>query len=149
MNVAFRAYFIPTCCMAPAIDDGDRILVNQLTYLLRDPKRWEIAVFLSPENGTSHYIKRIVGLPGDRIESVNGRLILNGEPVPGERGELPDTKDLGETVPEGGYYVLGDARYDSFDSRHFGIVPAVDMLGPAQYIVTPPGRFGSLLTDDD
>jgi len=168
-EVAFRGYYIPADSMAPAIRNRDRILVNQMAYVLREPRRWEVAAHLDPDDSPptrfapsvamrrpriarmlglrGTMVTRVVGLPGDRIESLEGRLILNGEPVLGERGKMPHTKDHIVSVPADGYYVLGDNREGSNDSRRFGIVPADHMLGPVEYIVYPFGRFRSLSID--
>jgi len=146
-RVGFDAYRIPTRSMAPCVDSGDRILVNQLTYVLRTPERWEVAAHRRPDDRTKVGVKRVVGLPGDRIESVHGRLILNGEPVPGDRGDLVANWAFVTTVPEGSYFLLGDNRGNSYDSRLYGPVPVADMLGPTQYVFWPPGRLRSLAAD--
>jgi signal peptidase I len=121
-HVAFEAYFCPTRSMEPTIRTGDRVLVNKLAFSLREVRRGELVVFRNPQNRRQAYIKRVIGLPGDRIE---------------EKADIPEM-----IVPEGTYFVLGDARENSRDSRHFGCVPEEDLIGPVQYVYFPPSRFG-------
>lgn len=123
-TVAFEAYFCPTRSMEPTIETGDRVLVNKLAFSVREIRRGDVVVFRNPEDRRQNFIKRVVGLPGDRLEPEDG---------------VPEM-----IVPEGTYFVLGDARGNSRDSRHFGFVPEADVIGPVQYVYFPPSRFGHL-----
>ena len=141
-GVAFQAFRIPMGSMAPAVVPGDRVLVNKLAYDWGTPKRYEVVVFRNPQDRNVRYIKRVIGLPGDRVEVRDGRILINGEPLPEEPEDLR-TDGLDETVvPEDCYFVLGDARDNSRDSRHFGCVPAADLVGRVEYVLLPPSRFG-------
>ena len=120
------------------------MLVNKLTYRFRPIDRGDVVVFRYPRDRSVNYIKRVVGVPGDRIEFRQGVLYINGE-----RETAPDRPLPGKTVPEtivpdDSVYVLGDKRESSRDSREFGCVPTEDVFGAVEYIYYPPSRFGAL-----
>jgi signal peptidase I len=159
--------------MRPTIVEGDRIVVNKLAYCLRvpftrvrlatwdTPHRGDVIVLLSPEDGR-RLVKRVVGLPGDTVQVVDGRVILNGRPLdyaaPSEAAKSEPAEPvvvtdelLGEVrhpivldprrpapnvtapmqIPPSRYFVMGDNRDNSCDSRWFGTVPERDILGRA------------------
>ena len=130
---------------------NDRVLINKLAYDLKEPERGDIVLFRDPEGGAEPLIKRVVGLPGDRIVVRHGTLVLNGEP----RNEpyvvnracvegVPKTCSFGPvTVSEGHVFVMGDNRASSYDSRFFGPVPEDSLIGEALFRFWPPGRVGS------
>jgi signal peptidase I len=160
-----EAFYIPSASMAPTILRGDRVLVNKLEYELRAPERFDVVVFRAPEKSQQRYIKRIIGLPGDTVEVIGGRVRVNGQetlqepaaetPPPGSQGETrwesrdgrshrvligdgEAAHDLEPTaVPAGAYFVLGDNRDRSRDSRHFSFVWKGDLVGEAQCIYYP------------
>jgi signal peptidase I len=172
---------VPTGSMKPTILEGDRVFVNKLAYDLKipfttwhigqwgNPRRGDIVVFYSPYD-EQRLVKRVVGLPGDRIELQHDNLILNGEPVtyeplptevlrdlaPADRGRhtyateqlagrphavaalpgVPARRDFGPfVVPDGCYFMMGDNRDDSFDSRYYGPVARKRILGRATGVV--------------
>lgn len=142
-----EAFFIPSESMAPALEPGDRVLANKFVYRFSEPERGDLVVFESPRGGGIN-VKRVVGLPGDRVEIYDGALLVNdatpAEPYV-ERG-LIDSSFFGpETVPEGHVFVLGDNRSNSVDSRSFGAVPENLLLGEAFARFWPPGRTAFLL----
>ncbi|GGY75928.1 signal peptidase I [Marinobacter zhanjiangensis] len=159
---------IPSGSMLPTLEVGDFILVNKYAYGLRlpvagtkildigDPERGDIMVFRYPEDGTTNYIKRVVGLPGDRIGYRNKTLYINGDEVPTRfvanlppfqmlEEQLGDVEHLiyrnlgsmrgageGEwIVPNGHYFMMGDNRDNSNDSRFWGMVPDEMVVGKA------------------
>jgi len=173
--------WVPTGSMNPTILEGDLIYVNKLAYDLRipltmhrlakwsDPKRGDIVVCFSPEDGV-RLVKRVIGLPGDTIQMRNNMLFLNGEPVDytkigrnyteilsGKRRVKCDLaiEDLDGvahsvmsipaieamrsfgpvTVPQGSYYVMGDNRDSSRDSRYFGFVDRESIVGKAKGVI--------------
>ena len=148
--VVASPYRIPTPSMVPTIEVQDRILVNKLAYDLHVPERGDIVFFENQEGGRTPLVKRVVGLPGDRIEIRDGRLLLNGErqeePYAADKPcapELSPTCSFGPvTVPEGHVFVIGDNRPHSIDSRFFGPVPEEDLIGEALFRFWPPGRTG-------
>lgn len=163
---------VPTGSMRPTVLEGERVFVNRAAYDLKvpfttvrlaqwsDPTRGDIVVLYSPHDGV-RLLKRVVGVPGDRIEMKDNRLIVNGtgalykDTATRDRNSmvLLETVDRREhlvavssghtssatfgpvTVPAGQYLVMGDNRDNSFDSRYFGFVPRSEILGRATRIV--------------
>lgn len=137
--------------MMPTLHDQDRMIVNKIGYKISDPKRFDIIVFHAPEN--KDYIKRVIGLPGDKIEYKDDTLYVNDvayeEPYLDEYkkrvidGPLTEPFTLEEvtggqaTVPEGHLFVMGDNRRYSKDSRHIGTIPFDDVLGNTSIIYWP------------
>jgi signal peptidase I len=196
---------IPSSSMVPTLLVGDFILVNKFTYGIRlpvvnrkivqinNPQRGDVMVFRYPEDSSLDYIKRVVGVPGDRIEYRNKRLTINGTPVPTRQVDdylsrermqfsrrfvetlnghehqilvdddapaalMPgrafpfsancnyNSSGLACTVPPGHYFVMGDNRDNSSDSRVWGFVPDGNIVGKAFFIwlnLNELGRFGS------
>jgi signal peptidase I len=145
-------FYIPSPSMVPTLEIGDRVLVNKFVYRFSDPQRGDIIVFRSVAEGGVDLIKRVVGLPGDKVELRHGQVFLNGqrqnEPYvvnkPCVSGR-PKTCSYGPvTVPEGHYFVMGDNRANSEDSRFIGPVPKKTIVGEAFLRLWPPGRVGLL-----
>jgi signal peptidase I len=131
--------------MLPWLQDQERIFVNKFVYRFEDVSRGDIIVFRFPLDPTKSYIKRVVGLPGDVIEIDEGRLMINGHEVL-EPYVVPNYRDHGSyravTVPDGEYYVLGDHRNTSNDSRTWGTVSRQHVTGKAVFAYWPLDRFG-------
>jgi len=109
--------------MQPSLCDGDRLVVDRLSHLVSGIHRFSVVVLRYPCDPTVDFVKRIVGLPGDRIRLVNGRLQVNGRVIPQSFGHVDDSAVMPErVVPQGCYFVLGDNRPISCDSREFGVV---------------------------
>jgi signal peptidase I len=144
-------------CAAPApgcvARFSDRVLANRFIYRFRDPERGEIVVFKTPPAAASclegggagqTFVKRLVGLPGDHLEQRNGVLRVNGERLeepyiePQRRGGRDFTAD----VPAGQYFMMGDNRTQSCDSREWGPVPRGNLIGPVFAVYWPPQRIG-------
>lgn len=149
-----QAFWIPSPSMEPTLTQGDRVLVNKLADSIDDLNRGDVIVFRRPENGDGAHvesdikdlIKRVIGLPGDRIETRAGVVYVNGERL--DEGYLAQGTTTGEmdpvTVPEGHVFVMGDNRGNSHDSRIFGPVPGDNIIGRAFALVWPLNRIGSL-----
>jgi signal peptidase I len=116
--------------MAPTVAVGDRVLVDRIGFHLTGLARGDVVVVTLPGPDAYPVLKRVIGLPGDRISCVDGHLVRNDEPVdegylePGAATDCPPA-----TVPDGTVYLLGDAREVSRDSRHYGAVPQAGVVG--------------------
>jgi len=135
--------------MMPALTDQERIFINKFVYKFHmgDIERGDMVVFWYPNDPTKSYIKRVIGLPGDRIEIDHGTVIIDGKPLAENYvpEEYRDTVSLlGETVPDGQYFVLGDHRSSSNDSRSWGMVPRHDIYGKAVFVYWPLDKIGVL-----
>jgi signal peptidase I len=131
--------------MAPGIHDGDRILVNHLSYVFQDVHRGDIVVLRYPLDPSLDYIKRVIGLPGDEVEIDSGRVRVNGETLtePYVAAQDPHAHLLAR-VEADHFFVLGDNRRHSSDSREFGQVPRENLRGKVDLRVWPPSRAGTL-----
>jgi signal peptidase I len=174
----FEAFSIPTNSMVPTILEGDHVLVNKMVS--STPERGDVVVFRAPSRPGQNWIKRVIGLPGDRVEVRDGEVFINGKKLERERvpgSHLPElgpqlrgkvyTENLAgrryriqlgggeekaadfaeKTVPEGSYFLLGDNRDNSLDSRGFGFIPRGEIVGEVAYVYLPAeawSRFGVL-----
>lgn len=131
--------------MAPHIDSGEIVLINTMAYRLHAPARGDIIAFHHDAPTPEIFIKRVVGLPGDRIAIDRGRVTVNGSALVEPYVRFPDGRSFPEVVvPANSLYVLGDNRADSDDSRFWGFVPENQVLGKALAGIWPLGRLGAL-----
>lgn len=143
-TLAFHTPVVRGSSMQPGLEDGDRILVEPWTGLF-GYARGDVAVLRYPLDPTVDYVKRVVGLPGDRIVLGGGRLWVNGELVDEPYVENIDaTAYLSTTVEPDHYFVLGDNRPRSSDSREFGTVGVELMRGRVELRMWPLSRVGFL-----
>ena len=143
-----EAFWIPSASMVPTLKYGDRVLVNKFIYRFTEPQRGDVIVFKSVEGDGQDLIKRVVGVPGDKIAVRGGRLFVNGEPQkePYVNKKYPDRSFYAPTtVPKDHVFAMGDNRANSQDSRVFGPVPEKNIEGEAFLRFWPPDRFGGLL----
>jgi len=140
-----QAFRIPSGSMIPTLLIGDHILVNKLTYRFGNPHRSDVAVFKFPLDPKKDYIKRVIGLPGDRIEVRNKMVFVNGKTLrelyiqhtnPSILPGMVQPRDnYGPVVvPTGHYFVMGDNRDSSYDSRFWGFVARKAFIGKALII---------------
>jgi signal peptidase I len=142
-----QAFRVQGTSMEPLLRDGDRILVNKLAYRVGPIERGDVVVFWYPRDPSVSFIKRVVGLPGDQVEIRAGQVFVNGTPVreaylPREFRDL-DSLPLTE-VRRGYYFVLGDHRRSSNDSRSWGLVPEKYIYGRATFRFWPLDEIGPL-----
>ena len=131
--------------MAPRIASGEYVLINTVAYRLGHPERGDIVAFKHERSAPSVYLKRIIGLPGDRIAIVHGAVFVNGSKLDEPYVRYPDTRSFGAvTVPKGALYVLGDNRANSDDSRFWGFVDGPQVIGKAIAGIWPLKAMGSL-----
>lgn len=131
--------------MEPGIHDRDRIVVDHVSYMVGDVQRGDVVVLRYPLDPSLDYIKRVIGLPGDEIEILAGIVVVNGD-VLSEPYVSPSSVErytaMRTRVRPGHYFVLGDNRRRSSDSREFGQVPFEYLRGKVRLRLWPPGRFG-------
>jgi signal peptidase I len=131
--------------MAPLISDQERIFINKFVYRFRPIERGDVVVFWYPLDRTKSFIKRVVGLPGDTVEIRAGHMYVNGKlfPEPYVPAESKDSGSLSPTrIPRGEYFLLGDHRTSSNDSRMFGPVARAFIYGKAVFAYWPVDHFG-------
>ena len=133
--------------MAPLISDQERIFINKLVYRFEAISRGDVVVFWYPIDRTKSFIKRVVGLPGETVEIRQGRVYVNDKLIE-EPYILPaylDSNSFGPfRIPPRQYFVMGDHRDSSNDSRMFGPVPAEYIYGKAVFAYWPMDHFGTL-----
>jgi signal peptidase I len=137
--------------MAPLLSDQERIFINKFVYRFEPIERGDVVVFWYPLDHTKSFIKRVVGLPGETIQLRQGVLYVNGKTVPEPYvpPQYEDSSDFGPaTVPKDSFFVLGDHRISSNDSRVFGPVPSQFIYGRAVFAYWPVDHFGSLETTE-
>lgn len=135
-----KPYQIPSGSMLPTIQLEDRILANRVVYRLHSVERGDVIVFMPPAsvNSETPYVKRVVGLPGDRVEVKHGKTYVNDEEFVVPTASSPTYTRAAETVPDGMLFVLGDNRNESQDSHIWGYVPMDNVIGRADIVYWPP-----------
>lgn len=140
-----RAFTVDGPSMQPTLQSGERLLIDKISYYFREPTYGDVIVFRYPADPSQYYIKRVVGLPGDVIAISKGLLYVNGKPIVEEYINGPTFGAFGPyTVPEGHYFVLGDNRNNSEDSRssRVGPIPRELIVGRAAVRYWPLPRTG-------
>jgi len=145
----FQAFYIPSASMEPTLKVHDRVLVNKLSYDFHDVHRGDIVVFKAPPSaqsgGIQDLVKRVIGLPGETIDSTpDGHVEINGHVL--SESYLPPGTALGppipkQVIPAGHYFVMGDNRTDSSDSRFFGPIARSQIIGRAFILIWPLSDF--------
>lgn len=140
----FQPFFVKGQSMEPNFENGDYLFVDEISYRIKEPQRGEVVVFKYPNDVSQRYIKRIIGLPGETIEVKNGQVDVfskTGEKILNEEKYIPQgvltLGDVKMTLEEDEYFVLGDNRSASSDSRRWGPVPKEDIIGRVFFRVWP------------
>ena len=152
--VAVEAFIIPGGSMAPTLLNGERLLADKVTLRFRRPRRGEVVVFHPPHSPETNYVKRVIGIEGDRLELSGDDLLVNGAPA--GKSSMRNYRPWGDmqpvefpaVVPPGKLFMLGDKRDASLDSRHWGFADVRQVVGLAVVIyasVTPPEMSGRFL----
>ena len=139
-------YSVRGTSMAPSFQSGDRLLIGRRVYRRASPGRGEVVVVRDPRDPSEHYLKRVVGLPGEEVRLAEGMLFIDGEQLAEPYlGGLPASPGLGEaawTLGEDRYFVMGDNRAHSTDSREFGPIAPRDVVGKVRFRLWPLSRSG-------
>lgn len=125
--------------MMNTLHDGDIMIMNSISYRFSDIKRYDIVII---NDGNELIIKRVIGLPGDTIKCVNNKLYINGKRIK-DKYASSKTSDFSVDVDDGEYFVLGDNRSNSMDSRVFGTFKKKEILGKTSLTIFPFNRFGN------
>ena len=147
----FKPFYVKGQSMEPNFHENDYLIIDELTYRFRAPERGEVIVMHSPSNN-DYYLKRVIGLPGERVKISNGQIIIFNAEYP--QGlvitetylEQKTTGTLEQTLSQDEYFVLGDNREASYDSRRFGPVKAVEIVGRAYLRGWPIGSIAKFST---
>lgn len=134
--------------MEPTLHNGDHVIIDKISYRFVNPKQYDIIVFPYKKNPSQNYIKRIIGLPGDEVNIIDGEVYVNGTKLD-ERFDIINDDKLGNRefpliVPEGEYFVMGDNRNNSSDSRYtdVGTIGKKDIIGKAGLRIWPLKDIG-------
>jgi signal peptidase I len=137
--------------MAPLLTDQERIFINKFVYRFEPIQRGDVVVFWYPLDRSKSFIKRVIALPGETVEIQHGAVLVNGKvvPEPYVPAQYEDLSDFGPVrVPRDNYFVMGDHRISSNDSRVFGPVASRFIYGRAVFAYWPVDHFGSLETTE-
>jgi signal peptidase I len=133
----FQPFIVKGQSMEPNFENGDYLIIDELSYHFRTPQRGEVIVFKYPQDTSQRYIKRIIGLPGETVEIKNGKITIykdNLQVKPLDESSyipyyLQTAGDARFSLNDNEYFVLGDNRNASYDSRRWGSVPKEDIIG--------------------
>ncbi len=167
ISTSFQNFEVEGSSMFPNVEDGQFLVVNKAAYrsyrvwswarwvpfLDRDddglftpfgnPERGDVIVFRVPGDDSRNFIKRVIGVPGDTVEIKEGAVFIDDVALAEDYTSLPDRRNLAaQTVPEAHYFVIGDRRVDSYDSRSWGTLPRANIIGKAWFAYWPVGEFG-------
>lgn len=128
--------------MEPTLHNNERLIANKISYRFETPERGEIIIFRPPLEIKRNYIKRIIGVPGDKIEIANGEIYLNDKKLEESYVKNRSHENMSPTiVPDDSFFVLGDNRPNSSDSRYWGFVPRKNVVGKAWVVFWPLNRI--------
>jgi signal peptidase I len=148
--LVFQPFFVKGQSMEPNFADGDYLIIDELSYKFGDPQRGEVVVFKYPNDPSQRYIKRIIGLPGERVEVSNGKVVIfdeQGSEILEESEYLPSSFTPGTvsvTLGEDEYFVLGDNRAVSSDSRRWGSLTEDEIIGKVFLRAWPLASFSMI-----
>lgn len=148
-TLVFRTYvaegrFVPTDSMHPTLQEGDRLIIEKVTFKMSGIQRGDIVVFTPPERSDKKedMVKRVIGLPGETLSIKSGTVYINGSALNEPYQPEKPRADFGPyKVPEGSYFVMGDNRNKSYDSRYWGPVYLSSVIGKTMVLYYPFDRI--------
>lgn len=148
----FKPFYVRGQSMEPTFYEHEYLIVDELTYRFRQPERGEVVVFKAPSEPGEYYLKRVIGLPGEQVKVENNKVIIYNQEHP--QGlviqeaylEKQTEGSVRLTLNDNEYFVLGDNRPESFDSRRFGAITRNDIVGRAVFRGWPLPRLGTFTT---
>lgn len=146
-----QSYQVTSASMSPSLTQSSLVLVNKLAYATRDPQRGDVVVFYYPRDTRVAYMQRIIGLPGDTIFINNKHIWVNGRELHEPYTSISSVNPFAKTwqVPAHQYFVLGDNRQLSDDSRLWDFVPRDYIIGKAAFVYWPLDRWQAINTFTD
>jgi len=144
VNFATARFIVEGSSMEPNFHTGQMLIVSRLSYKLSTPQRGDVIVFQYPDNPVDDYIKRVIGVPGDTVEVQDSRVYIDGQLI-SEPYLQPDTPEIQRgkwVVPADSYFVMGDNRAHSSDSRSWGMLSKEFIIGKAWISYWPPSDWG-------
>lgn len=141
IHFTVQNYLVDGVSMQPGLQNGEYVLVNKVAYLFHAPERGDVIVFEWPVDTSKNLIKRVIGLPGDKIVLSGNAVTVDGVKLNETYVSAPVDGAEKLTVPANDYFVLGDNRPDSDDSRDWGFVPKDYVIGKAVMIYWPAGNW--------
>jgi signal peptidase I len=155
INLAVQNFDVDGHSMESRLHDQERVMVDKASYLFHAPARGDVVVFVAPPQPSLDYVKRIIAIPGDVISVNDGVPTVDGVTLkefylnPHNVGASPTDKAVRNlTIPRGYYFVMGDNRIGSFDSRSWGLVPQKNIIGRAALVYWPLGQDNNGLLPD-
>lgn len=148
LRLTLQTYVVLGSSMEPNFYTNQRLLVNKLVYNFHEPQRGDVIIFRPPYEDRDSFIKRVIGLPGERVEIRQGQVYIHQPDGNILKLDEPYIEDparspyFGDIIPEGEFFVLGDNRNNTDDSRNGWTVPAEDIIGKAWLSIWPPGMWG-------
>lgn len=150
--VPFRLYvaqpfIVDGLSMYPTFDNGEYLIIDEISYRFEDPERGEVLVFKYPKDPSKYFIKRIIGLPNETVTLTDGKVTIKGNTHPDDLVleepyvKMAKSDNLTFTLGEGEYFVMGDNRLQSADSRLWGSVPKANLIGRPFLRFIPPALF--------
>jgi signal peptidase I len=148
-----QPFIVSGASMEPTFEDGEYLIVDQISYRFKEPSRGDVIVFKYPIDERKFFIKRIIGLPGETVEVLDGKVFVNQQEKLSKEAlvepytNMPTIGPISTSLEEGEYFVLGDNRAASSDSRLWGVLPRKDIVGrpivrlfPLTRVSTLPGK---------
>jgi len=149
-SFVFQPFVVEGISMEPSYHDKEYLIVNKIVYIVGKPERGDVMIFRPPDNPSVTYIKRVIGLPGDDVKISQGNVYINGQQL--DEKYLPEGRQtligneenltLDKRLSDKEYFVMGDNRSHSTDSREFGVVSKSEIVGKAWIVVYPKQYFG-------